>query len=104
MLFAHLRGVVRIPLAAAPLRRGRLRTGELNSLEPAKFARRLGGPPSPLRDCAAAAVAWIMCEGWFTEPKLGQRSGERRLVDQTSASWNQLDHWLRLLDGLRVLA
>ena len=26
---------------------------------------------------------------------------ERRLVDQASASWNRLTHWLKRVDGLR---
>ena len=35
---------------------------------------------------------------WFTEPKLAE--GERRMVDQTSAGWNRLTLWLRLLNAI----
>ena len=31
-------------------------------------------------------------------------AGERRLVDQTSASWNQMQGWLRQFHGLRELS
>jgi hypothetical protein len=54
-----------------------------------------------LRRYGAASFAFRRLAG-FTEPKLAV--GERRMVDQTCASWNQLVNWLRWLDGLRVLA
>jgi hypothetical protein len=31
-------------------------------------------------------------------------TGERRMVDQNSASWNQIEAWLNNLSGLRTVA
>jgi hypothetical protein len=39
---------------------------------------------------------------WLAEPKLGE--AERRLVDQTGASWNPLIRWLYEIDQLRRAA
>jgi hypothetical protein len=39
---------------------------------------------------------------WFTEPKLAE--GERRKVDQTGASWNQIAKWLHGIEALRGVA
>ena len=39
---------------------------------------------------------------WPAESKLGE--GERRMVDLTGTSWNQLAIWLRQLSQIRVLA
>jgi hypothetical protein len=36
------------------------------------------------------------------EPKLAE--GERRMVDQNSASWNRLAKWLAIVDTLRRAA
>lgn len=36
---------------------------------------------------------------WFTEPQLAE--GQRRMVDQMTASWNRLAVWLRRLDAFR---
>jgi hypothetical protein len=36
----------------------------------------------------------------FTEPKLAE--GERRMVNQTSVSWNRLRAWLARLDAIRL--
>jgi hypothetical protein len=58
-------------------------------------------PPSRLRRYGAASFA---CQtlAWFTEPKLAE--GERRMVDQTRASWNRIARWLGRMEALRVAA
>jgi hypothetical protein len=55
------------------------------------------GPPPLLRSYGAASFA---CQklAWFTEPKLAE--GERRMVDQNSASWNRAVLWMRQLETL----
>ena len=62
------------------------------------------GPPSP--KLRRTAFAWVQL-------RLGEASRsshqvffarERRLVTQIFASWNQLDGWLRRVDGLRRAA
>jgi hypothetical protein len=48
-------------------------------------AARRRGPDSPVSPSCAAARDW-------------------KVVSQNFASWNQLDGWLRQLDGLRYVA
>jgi hypothetical protein len=57
-------------------------------------------PPPPLRGYGATSFACHKL-AWFTEPKLAE--GERRMVDQNSASWNRVVLWMRQLKSLSSL-
>lgn len=40
----------------------------------------------------------------MTEPKLAGEANQRRLVSRIFVSWNQVDRWLRQVDGLKRVA
>jgi hypothetical protein len=42
--------------------------------------------------------------GWLANRSSLTSAGERRLVDQNSASWNRLTSWLRHVEALRAAA
>jgi hypothetical protein len=70
-------------------------------------ARRLSGARGsdrPQGQCTPLPCDWITSQrlAWFTEPRLAV--GERRMVDQSSAGWNQLAMWLRDIGQLRDVA
>jgi hypothetical protein len=55
------------------------------------------------RRCARCGEEpYAECDRMACHPKLAE--GERRMVSQNFASWNQLDRWLRQVEGLRRLA
>lgn len=53
---------------------------------------------------ATSAYTGDVCsrEGWLANRSSLTDAGERRLVDQTSASWNRLMGWLRQVEHLRA--
>lgn len=64
-----------------------------------KVRGRQSGPPSPLRGFGAASMRDSLGLPSRSSPK-----GERRMVDQTGASWNQLAIWLQQVGELQRAA
>ena len=63
-----------------------------------------GQPPSGLvnRSVGLDAHPRSKTEGWLANRSSLTNAGERRLVDQTSDSWNRLVQWMRQLEILSL--
>jgi hypothetical protein len=71
-----------------------------------RFLQRMNGPQFAKNSANPGGQPSLMntpsLSGWLASRSLAE--GERRLVSLNFASWNQLDRWLRQVDGLKRVA
>ena len=66
--------------------------------------RRYGGHPSRVGSVSSLVMepfAWNLSEGWLATRSSLTNAVERRVVDQTRASWNHVASWLQRIEALQ---